>query len=113
MLEINSVSKSFGGFQALDHTNFSVNNGEIHALLGENGAGKSTLMNIVCGLYSPDSGSVKVNQKPVTFKGPQDAATEGIGMVHQHFKLVASFSVIENIMLFLIQKNLSENQRTL
>ena len=100
MLEINSVSKSFGGFQALDHTNFSVNNGEIHALLGENGAGKSTLMNIVCGLYSPDSGSVKVNQKPVTFKGPQDAATEGIGMVHQHFKLVASFSVIENIMLF-------------
>ena len=100
MLEINSVSKSFGGFQALDHTNFSVNNGEIHALLGENGAGKSTLMNVVCGLYSPDSGSVKVNQKPVTFKGPQDAATEGIGMVHQHFKLVASFSVIENIMLF-------------
>jgi simple sugar transport system ATP-binding protein len=100
MLEINSVSKSFGGFQALDRTDFDVKIGEIHALLGENGAGKSTLMNVACGLYAPDSGTLKVNNKLISFNGPQDAAAEGIGMVHQHFKLVASFSVLENIMLF-------------
>ncbi len=100
MLEILSVSKSFGGFQALDHTNFDVNLGEIHSLLGENGAGKSTLMNIVCGLYSPDTGSLKLDGKLRIFKGPQEASAEGIGMVHQHFKLVESFTVIENLMLF-------------
>jgi ABC-type uncharacterized transport system ATPase subunit len=100
MLEINSVSKSFGGFQALDRTDFDVKIGEVHALLGENGAGKSTLMNVACGLYAPDSGTLKVNNRLTTFNGPQDAAAEGIGMVHQHFKLVASFSVLENIMLF-------------
>ncbi len=100
MLEINSVSKSFGGFKALNHTDFDVKVGEIHALLGENGAGKSTLMNIACGLYAPDSGSLKVNGKQISFNGPREASIEGIGMVHQHFKLVASFSVIENLMLF-------------
>ena len=100
MLEINSVSKSFGGFKALNHTDFDVKAGEIHALLGENGAGKSTLMNIACGLYAPDSGNLKVNGKQISFNGPQEASIEGIGMVHQHFKLVASFSVIENLMLF-------------
>jgi len=100
MLEILSVSKSFGGFQALDHTNFDVRLGEVHSLLGENGAGKSTLMNIVCGLYSPDTGSLKLNGKLRVFKGPQEAANEGIGMVHQHFKLVESFTVLENLMLF-------------
>ncbi|MAU35736.1 MAG: ABC transporter ATP-binding protein [Paracoccaceae bacterium] len=100
MLEILSVSKSFGGFQALNYTDFDVNLGEIHSLLGENGAGKSTLMNIVCGLYSPDSGTLKLNGKLRIFKGPQEASAEGIGMVHQHFKLVESFTVLENLMLF-------------
>ena len=104
MLEINSVSKSFGGFKALNHTDFDVKAGEIHALLGENGASKSTLMNIACGLYAPDSGNLKVNGKQVSFNGPQDASIEGIGMVHQHFKLVDSFSVIENLMLFFSSK---------
>ena len=104
MLEINSVSKSFGGFKALNHTDFDVKAGEIHALLGENGAGKSTLMNIACGLYAPDSGNLKVNGKQISFNGPQDASIEGIGMVHQHFKLVDSFSVIENLILFFSSK---------
>lgn len=99
-LSLRSVTKSFGGFRALDHTDFSVNSGQIHALLGENGAGKSTLMNVACGLYAPDAGTLSVDGKVMAFSGPQDAAAEGIGMVHQHFKLVASFSVIENILLF-------------
>jgi len=100
MLEIHSVSKSFGKFQALDNTSFDVNLGEVHSLLGENGAGKSTLMNIVCGLYTPDTGSLKLDGETRVFRGPQEASAEGIGMVHQHFKLVASFTVLENLMLF-------------
>jgi len=99
-LSLQSVTKSFGDFRALDQTSFSVDSGQIHALLGENGAGKSTLMNVACGLYAPDAGTLSVNGKAKTFVGPRDAAAEGIGMVHQHFKLVPSFSVIENILLF-------------
>ncbi|QPM90007.1 ABC transporter ATP-binding protein [Pseudooceanicola algae] len=99
-LRLCSVSKSFGGFRALDSVDFSVQPGEVHALLGENGAGKSTLMNIACGLYAPDEGHVEVDGKVVTIAGARDAAAMGIGMVHQHFKLVPAFSVLENILLF-------------
>ena len=94
------VSKAFGGFKALDEVDFSANGGEVHALLGENGAGKSTLMNIACGLYAPDEGHVEIDGAQIAIAGARDAANKGIGMVHQHFKLVPAFSVLENLMLF-------------
>jgi simple sugar transport system ATP-binding protein len=93
------VSKAFGGFQALAGADFSARFGEIHALLGENGAGKSSLMNIAAGLYQPDAGTIFVEGAPRRFSGPRDAASAGIGMVHQHFKLVKRFTVAENILL--------------
>lgn len=99
-LSLGSVSKSFGDFKALDSVDFSVRSGEVHALLGENGAGKSTLMNIACGLYAPDAGDVKVDGKAILLSDARDAASNGIGMVHQHFKLVPAFTVLENLALF-------------
>tara|TARA_Y100001970_G_scaffold45236_1_gene56766 strand:+ start:69811 stop:71310 length:1500 start_codon:yes stop_codon:yes gene_type:complete len=98
-LQLNAVHKSFDGNVALVDASFSAEWGEIHGLLGENGAGKSTLMNIVCGLYAPDHGSVKIDDQMVTIDGPTGAQNLGIGMVHQHFKLVRSMTVIENIIL--------------
>lgn len=99
-LSLCAVSKSFGGFRALDTVDLSVRSGEVHALLGENGAGKSTLMNIACGLYAPDEGHVEMGGQTITIADARDAAARGIGMVHQHFKLVPAFSVLENILLF-------------
>ncbi len=99
-LSLCSVTKSFGGFRALDSVDFSARAGEVHALLGENGAGKSTLMNIACGLYAPDDGHVELNGQAITIAGSRDATKRGIGMVHQHFKLVPAFTVLENILLF-------------
>jgi ABC-type uncharacterized transport system ATPase subunit len=69
-------------------------------LLGENGAEKSTLMNVACGLYAPHGGTLAIDGKIMEFSGPRDAVAQGVGMVHQHFKLVPSFSVLENILLF-------------
>jgi simple sugar transport system ATP-binding protein len=99
ILEAKDITKKFPGVLANDHVNFSLQKGEIHALLGENGAGKSTLMNILYGLITPDEGSIKVKGQPVTFHSPKDAIACGIGMVHQHFMLVPVFTVAENIML--------------
>lgn len=99
-LSLCGVNKSFGGFKALENVDFDVRPGEVHALLGENGAGKSTLMNIACGLYAPDEGHIEMAGETVTISGARDAAVRGIGMVHQHFKLVPAFSVLENIALF-------------
>lgn len=90
--------------QALDDVSFSVKRGEIHAICGENGAGKSTLMNTLFGLEKADSGAVFIDGKEVSFKGPSDAIECGIGMVHQHFKLVPSFSVKESILLGIEKK---------
>ena len=84
---------------ALDHVDFDLQPGEIHALLGENGAGKSTLMNILCGLLVPTAGQILLKGMPTTFTSPQDAAQAGIGMVHQHFLLVPPFTVPENLAL--------------
>ncbi len=81
------------------HVDFNLRKGEIHALLGENGAGKTTLMNILYGLYLPDSGEILVNGKPAAIHSPKDSITLGIGMVHQHFMLIPVFTVAENIML--------------
>lgn len=98
-LELSGISKSFDGFRAIAAADLDVRSGEVHALLGENGAGKSSLMNIVAGLYAPDEGSIRVAGKSVRIGGPLDARRLGIGMVHQHYKLVRSFSALENILL--------------
>lgn len=99
VLELTDVSKSFDGFQALANASFSVRQGELHALLGENGAGKSTLMNIAAGLYSPDSGGIRIDGRDVAIDGPLAAKRLGIGMVHQHYKLVKAFNAVENILM--------------
>ena len=96
---MSEISKIFPGIVANDCVNLKVEQGEIHALLGENGAGKSTLMSILFGLYEPDSGIIKIHGNEVFIKNPNDAAALGIGMVHQHFKLVHNFTVTENIIL--------------
>ncbi|QHJ01572.1 ATP-binding cassette domain-containing protein [Xylophilus rhododendri] len=98
-LELSGIHKSFDGFVALADAQFSARWGEVHALLGENGAGKSSLMNIAAGLYAPEAGELLVDGNAVRLGGPRDAARHRIGMVHQHFKLVAPFSVAENILL--------------
>jgi len=97
--EMRGVVKRFPGVLANDHIDFSCKAGEVHALLGENGAGKSTLMNILAGLYRPEAGEIFVNDERVSFRSPQDAISHGIGMVHQHFMLVPSHSVAENVVL--------------
>ena len=96
-LEMSDVSKEFDGVRALDEAWFRAEHGRVHALLGENGAGKSSLMNVVCGLYAPDRGSIAVDGSPVRIDGPAHARALGIGMVHQHFKLVRPFTVAENV----------------
>ena len=98
-LELAGIRKSFDGFVALDGAAFCAEWGEVHALLGENGAGKSSLMNIAAGLYAPEAGSIRVGGQTARLAGPRDAAALGIGMVHQHFKLVQPFTVAQNILL--------------
>jgi simple sugar transport system ATP-binding protein len=93
------VEKSFGTRPALLGANFDLRWGEVHALLGENGAGKSTLMNVLAGFYTADAGTLDVNGTPSRFETPTAAANAGIGMIHQHFKLVGPLSVIENVRL--------------
>jgi general nucleoside transport system ATP-binding protein len=99
ILELNGITKRFPGVLANDHINLTLEQGEIHALLGENGAGKTTLMNILYGLYAPDEGEVFVQGKKLDVDNPRDAIAAGIGMVHQHFMLVPVFTVTENVML--------------
>lgn len=99
VLELRGITKRFPGVLANDAINLTLEEGEIHALLGENGAGKTTLMNILYGLYQPDDGEVIVRGKKVEIHDPGDAIAEGIGMVHQHFMLIPVFTVTENVML--------------
>jgi len=99
MVEMHKIIKEFPGILANDQVSFDVNAGEIHALLGENGAGKSTLMSVLTGLYRPDSGDITIEGHKTVFSSPKDAVSFGIGMVHQHFKLVQPFTVAENVML--------------
>ncbi len=99
ILETVGISKSFGKVQANQNINFFLNKGEILSILGENGAGKSTLMNILYGLYTPDEGEIYLDGKKVEFKTSNDSIKHGLGMVHQHFKLVENLSVTQNIIL--------------
>lgn len=98
-IEMKKITKKFGDFVANDNIDLVVHKGEIHALLGENGAGKSTLMNVLYGLYKPTSGDILINGIKANITNPNDAIKQGIGMVHQHFMLVETFTVVENIIL--------------
>ncbi|MBC5730416.1 ABC transporter ATP-binding protein [Pseudoflavonifractor sp. DSM 107456] len=99
VIEMCNITKKFPGIIANDNITLQLKKGEIHALLGENGAGKSTLMSVLFGLYQPEEGVIKKNGQEVRIKDPNDANALGIGMVHQHFKLVHNFSVLQNIIL--------------
>ena len=99
VIEMIGITKEFPGIIANDNITLQLRRGEIHALLGENGAGKSTLMSVLFGLYQPEKGEIRKNGEVVTIKDPNDANALGIGMVHQHFKLVDVFTVLDNIIL--------------
>lgn len=98
-IELKNITKTFGKVVANNNISFNVKKGEILSLLGENGSGKTTLMNMISGIYFPDSGQIYVDDKPVVIKSPKDAFSYGIGMIHQHFKLVDVFTAAENIIL--------------
>lgn len=114
LISVKNITKVFGKVVANNNIDFSVNAGEIHALLGENGAGKSTLMNMLSGVYTPDSGSIFIHGEKVHFSSPKDSIKAGIGMVFQHFKLVESMTARQNILLgqnnkiFINEKNISD-----
>jgi general nucleoside transport system ATP-binding protein len=99
MLELKNITKTFGLVVANDSVNITIKTGTIHAIVGENGAGKSTIMKIAYGFYAADSGEILLDSKKVTIRNPQDAIRLGIGMVHQHFMLVETMTVAENIIL--------------
>src|SRR5687767_10744953 len=98
-IEAVGIVKTFPGVIANDHVDFDLRRGEIHALLGENGAGKTTLMNVLAGLYRPEAGSIELDGEPVELRSPRAAIDRGIGMVHQHFRLIDRFTVAENVTL--------------
>ena len=98
-LQVSGIEKSFPGVKALDHVNFSVRKGTVHALCGENGAGKSTLMKIINGQYKPDAGQIYIDGNPVTIKDPIQAASYGIAMIPQELNYVPELTVEENLFL--------------
>lgn len=99
ILEMKDITKRFGKVLANDHIHLKVEKGSVHSIVGENGAGKTTLMNILYGLYQADSGEIFINGEKVTIHNPSDAIDHGIGMIHQHFKLIPAMTVAENVML--------------
>ena len=113
-IELRNVTKTFGEVIANDNVNLTLKKGEILAILGENGSGKTTLMNMLSGIYFPDQGQILVNGQPVTIRSPRDSFNLGIGMIHQHFKLIPIFTATENIILGLKEQgrmNLAEKNR--
>ena len=113
MLQLTNISKHFGPVAALDNVTLSLRQGAIHGILGENGAGKSTLMNILFGLARPDTGKIEFDGRRVRIASPVIAQRLGIGMVHQHFKLVESLTVLENISLAAVRGLWSPGRREL
>ena len=105
-VELRHITKRFGKVVANDSIDLTINRGEILSLLGENGSGKTTLMNMLSGIYFPDAGQIFIKGQEVTIRSPHDALELGIGMVHQHFKLVHNFTVLENIILGVEEKGL-------
>ncbi|MFO1069741.1 MAG: ATP-binding cassette domain-containing protein [Geminicoccaceae bacterium] len=105
LLSMKGIAKAFGGRPVLQAVDFDLFAGEVHALLGENGAGKSTLMNVLAGVYAADAGEIRLDGGPVAIRRPADAAALGIGMVHQHFRLVAGFTAAENLLLAAAGRN--------
>jgi len=99
VIEMLNITKKFPGIIANDNVSLKLKKGEVHALLGENGAGKSTLMSVLFGLYKPEMGTIKKNGEKISISNPNDSNKFGIGMVHQHFKLVHNFTVLQNIIL--------------
>ena len=99
LVRMRGIVKKFPGVVANDHVDLDILPGEIHALLGENGSGKSTIMSVLAGLYKPDAGEIEIEGRPFAFGSPRDAIAAGIGMVHQHFKLVEPFTVAQNMQL--------------
>lgn len=98
-VRLEDITKRFGDVVANDSVDFTLERGTVHALVGENGAGKTTLMNILYGLYDPDEGSIYIDRQPRTFDSPRDALDAGIGMIHQHFMLVETMTVLQNLVL--------------
>src|SRR5919199_3456316 len=98
-VEMVGIDKAFRGVLENRHVDFSARWGEVHALLGENGAGKTTLMSILAGLYQPDAGQIFIDGEPVILHSPRDAIQRGVGMVYQHYRLVPSQTVAENLLL--------------
>jgi len=111
-LEVAEISKCFGAVQALDRVSFTVERGEVIAILGENGAGKTTLANVLFGLYQADHGNIRLDGVLLNSKRPAEALAAGIGMIHQHFNLVANMSAYENIILGVPNAELGTNPRT-
>ena len=105
-IELKNITKRFGKVTANDKVCLSVKKGEILSILGENGSGKTTLMNMISGIYYPDEGQILVNGKEVTIRSPKDSFALGIGMIHQHFKLVDVLTAAENIILGLSGKEI-------
>ena len=99
ILDVRELGIDFGGLTAVDNFNLMIGRNEIAGLIGPNGAGKSTLMSVLFGLYQPEQGKILKNGKEVAIRNPNDANALGIGMVHQHFKLVECFTVLDNIIL--------------
>ena len=112
VIEMLHITKEFPGIKANDDITLQLRKGEIHALLGENGAGKSTLMSVLFGLYQPEQGTIRKNGQEVKINNPNDANALGIGMVHQHFKLVECFTVLDNIIQVLRTQSTAFCRRT-
>lgn len=113
-IELRQISKRFGDVKANDNISLSIHRGEIRSILGENGSGKSTLMNIIAGIYYPDEGEVLIDGQPVEIHSPKDAFSHGIGMIHQHFRLIDVFTATENIILGLQEEegfNVKQSER--
>ncbi|MCF8383878.1 MAG: ABC transporter ATP-binding protein [Chlorobium sp.] len=105
-IRLTAISKNFGTVKACSNVSLSIRSGAIYAVVGENGAGKSTLARLIYGMHQPDGGSMEINGSPVTFASPGDAIAAGVGMVHQHFMLVPTLTVTENVMLGLEKQSL-------